>query len=88
MLADVASGAAVDVDAAVRAARTAFEDGRWARRSPAERKNVLLALADLIEANGEELATVDSLEAGKPITDRARGLRRPAGVGTAGCAGR
>ena len=68
-LADIASGGAADVDAAVRAARAAFEDGRWSGRSPAERKAVLLRLADLIEANGEELALLDALEAGKPITD-------------------
>jgi len=68
-LADIASGDVGDVDAAVGAARRAFEDGRWSRRSPAERKSVLLALADLIEANREELAMLDALEAGKPITD-------------------
>src|SRR5688572_24152221 len=65
----IASGDAADVDAAVRAARRAFDDGRWSRRSPAERKTVLLALADLIERNLEELALLDALEAGKPITD-------------------
>jgi len=68
-LAQIASGGPADVDAAVRAARRAFNDGRWSRRSPAERKAVLLRLADLIEANREELARLDALEAGKPITD-------------------
>ncbi len=68
-LAEIAAGDAVDVDLAVAAARRAFADGRWSRRSPAERKAVLLRLADLIEANAEELALLDSLEAGKPITD-------------------
>lgn len=58
-----------DVDAAVGAARTAFEDGRWAGRSPAERKEVLLRLAALIEENLEELALVESLDVGKPIGD-------------------
>ena len=69
LLAEVAAGDAADIDLAVRAARRAFDDGRWSRRSPAERKAVLLRLADLIEANAEELAMLDSLEAGKPITD-------------------
>ena len=68
-LAMVAAGAAADIDAAVRAARRAFDDGRWSRRSPADRKAVLLAFADRLEANLEELAMLDSLEAGKPITD-------------------
>jgi 4-(gamma-glutamylamino)butanal dehydrogenase len=68
-LAEVASGDAADIDLAVRSARRAFDDGRWSRRSPAERKDVLLGFADLLEANLEELAMLDSLEAGKPITD-------------------
>src|SRR6266540_3591033 len=68
-LAEVAAGDAQDVDLAVRAARRAFDDGRWSKRSPAERKAVLLRFADLLEANLEELAMLDSLEAGKPITD-------------------
>lgn len=68
-LAEVAAGDAVDVDAAVRAARLAFESGSWSRRSPAERKAVLLRFADLVDQNLEELAQLDALEAGKPITD-------------------
>jgi len=69
VLAEVAAGDTADVDAAVRAARRAFEDGRWSRLAPAARKTVLLRFADLVEANAEELATLDALEAGKPITD-------------------
>jgi gamma-glutamyl-gamma-aminobutyraldehyde dehydrogenase len=68
-LANVSSGGAADIDAAVRAARVAFDDGRWSRRSPADRKAVLLRFADLLEANLEELATIEALDAGKPITD-------------------
>ena len=68
-LAEVAAGDAADIDLAVRAARRAFDDGRWSRRSPADRKAVLLAFADRLEANADELAMLDSLEAGKPITD-------------------
>ena len=65
----VAAGGAEDIDAAVRAARRSFDDGRWSRMSPAERKKVLLRVADLIETNSDELATLDALEGGKPITD-------------------
>jgi gamma-glutamyl-gamma-aminobutyraldehyde dehydrogenase len=69
VLAHVTAGDSADIDAAVRAARQAFDDGRWARRAPAERKKVLLRFADALEANLDELATLDALEAGKPITD-------------------
>jgi gamma-glutamyl-gamma-aminobutyraldehyde dehydrogenase len=69
ILTNVAAGDAEDIDAAVRAARAAFNDGRWSRTAPADRKKVLLRYADLLEANLEELATLDALEAGKPITD-------------------
>ena len=65
----VAAGDAADIDAAVAAARRSFDDGRWSRMAPADRKTVLLRFADLLEADSEELATLDSLEAGKPITD-------------------
>jgi gamma-glutamyl-gamma-aminobutyraldehyde dehydrogenase len=68
-IASVAAGGAADIDAAVRSARTAFDDGRWSRRSPADRKVVLVRFADLLESNLEELATIEALDAGKPITD-------------------
>ncbi len=68
-LAEVAAGGAPDIDLAVAAARRAFDDGRWSRIAPADRKAVLLRFADRIEANTEELAALDSLEGGKPITD-------------------
>jgi gamma-glutamyl-gamma-aminobutyraldehyde dehydrogenase len=68
-LTEVAAGDAEDVDRAVAAARRAFDDGRWSRRSPADRKVTLLRFADLLESNLEELAVLDAVEAGKPITD-------------------
>jgi gamma-glutamyl-gamma-aminobutyraldehyde dehydrogenase len=68
-LAQIVAGDVADIDKAVRAARHAFEDGRWSKQSPADRKRTLLRFADLLEANLEELALLDSLEAGKPITD-------------------
>src|SRR5205823_3496570 len=69
VIAEVAAGDAPDIDAAVRSARHAFDDGRWSRMAPADRKRILLRVADRIEANLDELATLDALEAGKPITD-------------------
>ena len=69
VLAEVARGDAADVDRAVAAARAAFEDGRWSRKSPAERKEVLLRLAALIRAHVPELALLDTLDMGKPIAE-------------------
>ena len=71
VLADVAACDSVDVDRAVKAARTAFEAGVWSRTEPAHRKAVLLKLADLIRANLEEFALLDSLDMGKLVTDAA-----------------
>ena len=54
-----------DVDAAVDAASTAFEE--WSRATPAERSTVLLKAARLLEERAEELASLESRQAGKPI---------------------
>ncbi len=69
VLAQVAEGDAEDVDRAVAAARASFDDRRWADQSPANRKRVLLKLADLIRGNRDELALLESLDVGKPIRD-------------------
>lgn len=68
-LAEIASCEAADVDAAVKAARRSFQQGVWAKRSPSERKHVILRFAELIEENLGELALLDCLDAGKPIAD-------------------
>jgi acyl-CoA reductase-like NAD-dependent aldehyde dehydrogenase len=67
LLAEVARCGAADVDAAVAAARAAFEDRRWAGKSPAQRKRVLIRFAELIEAHGEALALTETLDMGKPV---------------------
>jgi acyl-CoA reductase-like NAD-dependent aldehyde dehydrogenase len=64
---DVARGREADVDAAVRSARTAFDDGRWADKAPAQRKRVLQKFAERILAAKEELALLETLDMGKPI---------------------
>ncbi|MFE8991033.1 aldehyde dehydrogenase [Streptomyces collinus] len=69
VIADVADGGAAEVDAAVAAARRAFDTGPWPRLAPAERGRALLRLADLLEERREELALTVSLEMGKPISD-------------------
>ena len=67
LLGSVARGRAADIDAAAVAARSAFDDGRWARRAPAQRKKVLLAWAERLLAAKEELALLETLDMGKPI---------------------
>ncbi|NLU74040.1 aldehyde dehydrogenase [Streptomyces sp. HNM0575] len=71
-LAQVQSCGAEDIDRAVRGARAAFDDGRWRELPPKERKRTLLRWAELIRANAEELALLDTLEMGKPITASVR----------------
>ncbi|KUO18196.1 aldehyde dehydrogenase family protein [Streptomyces dysideae] len=63
----VAEAGAADVDAAVRAARAAFDDGGWSGLSGRERGRVLQRVADLIRANADEIARLESLDVGKPI---------------------
>ncbi|RON84080.1 aldehyde dehydrogenase [Pseudomonas fluorescens] len=69
VLANVAACGEDDVNAAVANARQVFEAGTWAQRPPAERKQVLLRLADLLMEHREELALLDSLNMGKPVMD-------------------
>jgi aldehyde dehydrogenase (NAD+) len=65
----VAEGDKADVDLAVKAARKAFEEGPWPKMSAAERGQLLLRLADLIEKHKEELAALETLDNGKPYKD-------------------
>lgn len=74
----VAEAAAADVDAAVRAAREAFDRGPWAGLSGRERGRVLHRVSELIRENADELAALESLDVGKPIS-----LCRPVDVLTA-----
>jgi gamma-glutamyl-gamma-aminobutyraldehyde dehydrogenase/4-guanidinobutyraldehyde dehydrogenase/NAD-dependent aldehyde dehydrogenase len=67
-LADVARCRSADIDLAVAAARAAFEDRRWAGMSPRERKQTMIRFADLVLVNGEELALLETLDMGKPIS--------------------
>lgn len=68
-LTEVAACGPEDVDFAVRKAREAFEDGRWSRIHPSERKEALLRLARLLERNRHTLAVLESIDSGKPIYD-------------------
>jgi aldehyde dehydrogenase (NAD+) len=75
VLADVAQGAAEDIDVAVKAARRAF-DGPWSKWRPAERQAAMLRLADLVELHYDELAMLDTLDLGAPISRTILGRKR------------
>lgn len=66
-LAYIQSGTSADVDAAVSAARAAFKSGEWANMTPSARGKLLWKLAELIEANIDELAELETLDQGKPL---------------------
>ena len=66
VIAAIAEGNGIDVDRAVAAARRAFE-GRWRTMRAAERGQILLKWADLLKKHGDEIAELESLDAGKPI---------------------
>jgi aldehyde dehydrogenase (NAD+) len=67
-LAEVAQAGAEDVDAAVRAARAAFENG-WSEIRPAERAKYLFRIARILQERARELAVAESLDGGKPIKE-------------------
>ncbi len=69
MLAEISEATKEDVDSAVKAARKALPE--WAKTSPIERQNLLLKIADIIDANTEHLAMVETLDNGKPIRETA-----------------
>ncbi len=69
LLNKIAACSAADVDKAVSAAREAFNRGVWSKMEPRERKRILLKFASLIEQHTPELALLDSIDAGKPLTD-------------------
>jgi aldehyde dehydrogenase (NAD+) len=69
LIADVAEGDAADIDLAAKAARKQFDSGEWSRMDARERGRLIHKLADLIEAEIDELAALESLDNGKPFRD-------------------
>ncbi|MDO8252798.1 MAG: aldehyde dehydrogenase [Rhodoferax sp.] len=67
LLTSVARCGEADIDAAVAAARAAFEDRRWRGMSPAQRKRVMIKFADQLLAHADELALTETLDMGKPV---------------------
>ncbi len=68
-LGDISACGQEDIDFAVQKAREAFEDGRWSKKHPSERKDVLIRFAKLLTRNARELAVMESLDSGKTIFD-------------------
>lgn len=69
VLTQISSCQSEDVDKAVASARRAFDEGHWRDMAPGARKKVLLKFADLIREHREELALLETLDMGKPISD-------------------
>ncbi len=69
VIAHVAEGDEADVNKAVKAARRAFETGPWPKMTASQRGRLMYKLADLIEQHADELATIETLDNGKPYAD-------------------
>ena len=69
IVAEVSSATEKDVDLAVTTARKSFEDGRWSRLSPVQRKEILLKWAALCQQHADQLAVLHSIEMGKPARE-------------------
>ena len=67
-LATIQRGTQEDIDLAVKAAQSAFEDGPWKRMDPSDRTHLLIKLSNLIEKNADELALLESINNGKPAS--------------------
>src|SRR5687767_9024273 len=78
-IAHIVDASDADVDRAVAAARTAFDDGRWSGIASFKRERMLMKLADLLEASSAELAELESVDNGKPRSASA-GLDLPSSV--------
>jgi phenylacetaldehyde dehydrogenase len=79
VFAHVADGQKEDIDRAVQAARRAFDHGPWRRMTTSDRGKLIWKLGDLIEAHLEEIAQLETLDNGKPLTV-ARGADVPLAV--------
>jgi aldehyde dehydrogenase (NAD+) len=69
VICEVAEGDKEDVDAAVDAAREAFDNGPWSKMDARDRGQLIWKLAELIEEEADDLAAIETLDNGKPISD-------------------
>ena len=72
VIAEVAEARAEDIDRAVQAARAAFADSGWRRMNPHKRSRLLWKLADLVDANADELGLLETRDNGKPYFEARR----------------
>lgn len=79
VLAKVAACDAEDVDRAVKAAREVFEAGTWSMAPPRQRKQAMMKFVELLRQHAEELAMLETLDVGKPISD-SRSVDVPASI--------
>src|SRR5688572_19540612 len=77
---EVVDASREDVDRAVAAARQAFYDGRWSKLTPGQRSLAIWRLADLLQANVEEFARLESENTGKPYRFVSLGADMPFAV--------
>jgi phenylacetaldehyde dehydrogenase len=68
VFAKASAGAAADIDLAVKAARRAFDSGPWSAMNPSVRRNLMWKLADALEKNGDEIAILETLNNGMPLS--------------------
>jgi len=80
VLYETSAGNPIDVDAAVRTARSRFDDGCWSNLLPGRRIEVLFRLADLILEYKVRIALLDSLEVGRPIAGAIQDVVRASGL--------
>jgi len=80
LLATVAEGDKADIDLAVAAARKAFDSGVWSGMKPYDRQAILLKFADLVEKHHDEIARLDTLDMGAPVTRMQANRRRAVGM--------
>lgn len=80
LLARVSEGDARDIDLAVAAARRAFDDGRWSEMKPFDRQTILSRFADLVEERHDEIARMDTLDMGMPLSRTMGNRRRSVGM--------
>ena len=76
----IPNGQAADIDTAVAAAREAFDKGPWPWTSGAERATILTKVAKSVRARSEELALLETLETGKPLTQSRSEMEWTAGL--------
>jgi len=68
VFAKASAGAATEIDLAVKAARRAFDSGPWSAMNPSVRRNLMWKLADALEKNGDEIAILETLNNGMPLS--------------------